>query len=243
MKAARVQVPAVINAESVRAFAQEIERDCLNESHRVILLSGRRGTFCRGMDLAALSELPAGTDLMAELEAFAACLRQIRYAAKPVVAVVDGEALAGGVGVVAACDFVIATAGSTFGLSELLFGLVPAIALPLLLERMPALGVRRWALTGRAHSAAEAQGVGLVDVVVEPQRLERAINHWVRQLSRANSAAVAKLKSLSAEAPGLGFEAALRRGVSVTAETLRDESVVGGIRGFLAGESAPWEAA
>lgn len=243
MKVARVQTPAVINGENARAFAQEIERACLNRAYRVILLTGSRGTFCRGMDLGALSDPPAGTDFTAELEAFAECLRQIRYAGKPVVAVVDGEALAGGAGIVAACDLVIATADSSFGLSELLFGLVPAIVLPLLLERMPALRVRQWALTGCAHSANDARGAGLVDVVVESRQLERAVNHWVRQLSRANSAAVARLKSLSAEARALGFESALRRGVSVTAETLREESVIGGIRGFLTGDSVPWEAA
>jgi enoyl-CoA hydratase/carnithine racemase len=246
-RTAQIQAPAVLNQESVRAFAEELERACLNQAHRVILLEGSGGTFCRGMDLAMLAKLEADTEdrpnLSAGLEEFASCLRRIRYAGKPVIAVVDGQALAGGVGIAAACDLVVATTSSSFGLSELLLGLVPAIVMPLLLERMPAQKVRLWALAAGAHSAAEAQETGLVDVVAEPRHLERTVSYWVRQLSRSDRAAVAKLKRLSAEVPALGFEAALRRGVSLTGETLRDGSVLSGIRSFLEGEAAPWEVA
>jgi enoyl-CoA hydratase/carnithine racemase len=247
MSTARIQVPLVINGESVRAFAQEFERACLNQAQRVILLAGSEGVFCRGMDLAMLAKLQAGTEgrpnLSPELEEFARCLRQIRYAGKPVIAAVDGEVLAGGVGIVSACDLVIATTHSTFGISELLFGLIPAIVMPLLFERMPAQKVRLWALAAGTHSASEAQDTGLVDVVVEPQQLERTVSSLARQLSRADQAAVAKLKSLSTEVPALGFGAALRRGVSLTSETLCEKSVLSKIRSFLDGEALPWEVA
>jgi enoyl-CoA hydratase/carnithine racemase len=245
MRTARIQVPPVINEESLRAFAQELERACLNQAHRVILLEGSEGAFCRGMDLAMLAKLQAETedrpDFLPELEEFARCLRQIRFAGKPVIAVVDGEVLAGGVGIVSACDLVIATSNSTFGLPELLFGLIPAVVLPLLFERMPAQKARLWALAAGAHSASEAQDTGLVDVVVEPEQLERIVSSWVRQLTRADRAAIAKLKSLSVEVPAIGVEAALRRGVSLTSETLREESVLSRIRSFLSDEALPWE--
>lgn len=245
--AVQIQVPAVINQKSVRAFAQELERACSNQAHRVILLEGGEGTFCRGMDLAMLAKVGADTEdhlhLAAGLEEFASSLRRIRYAGKPVMAVVDGQVLAGGVGVAAACDLVVATTNSSFGLSELVFGLVPAVIMPLLTERMPAQKVRLWALAGATHSAAEAQATGLVDVIAEPRHLERTVSYWVRQLSRSDQAAASKLKSLSAEVPALGFEAALRRGVALTGETLRDQSVLNKIRSFLEGETAPWEAA
>jgi methylglutaconyl-CoA hydratase/polyketide biosynthesis enoyl-CoA hydratase PksH len=247
METARKQVPPVINGEGVRAFARELERACSNQAHQVILLAGSEGTFCRGMDLATLANLQAETgdrpDLLPELEEFARCLRQIRYSGKPVIAVVDGEVLAGGVGIVSACDLVVATTNSSFGLSELPFGMIPAIVMPLLLERMPSHQVRLWALTAGAHSASEAQRTGLVDVVVEPTRLERTVSSWIRQLSRADHAAIAKLKTLLAEVPAIGIEAALRRGVSLTSETLREESVLSRIRSFLDGEAVPWEVA
>lgn len=246
MRATRVHVPPVINRESARVFAQEFERACLNQPDRVVLLEGSEGVFCRGMDLAMLAKLQAGTerrsDLSPELEEFAACLRRIRYAGKPVIAVVDGEALAGGVGIASACDLVVATTNSTFGLSELPFGLVPAIVMPLLFERMPAQKMRLWALAGGTHSAAEAQETGLVDVVVEPQQLANTISCWVRRLSRAEHGAVAKLKCLSAEVLALGLESALRRGVSLTCEILGKEPVLSRIRDFLESGTAPWEA-
>jgi enoyl-CoA hydratase/carnithine racemase len=247
MRTARIQAPPVINGESVRAFAQELERACSNQAHRVILLSGSEGGFCRGMDLSTLAKMEAGKescpDLSLELEEFARCLRQIRFAGKPVIAVVDGEVLAGGLGIVSACDLVVATTNSTFGLSELLFGLIPAIVLPLLFERMSAQKARLWALAAGARSASEAQATGLVDVVVEPQQLEPTVSSWVRRLLRADHAAVAKLKSLSAEVPAIGVEAALQRGVSLTGEALREEWVLSKIRSFLEGEAPPWEVA
>lgn len=246
MRTARVQVPPVINRENARVFAREFELACSNPMHRIVLLEGsKEGVFCRGMELAMLAKQQEGTehppDLSPELEEFAACLRRIRYAGKPVIAVVDGEALAGGVGIAAACDLVVATTSSTFGLSELPFGLVPAIVMPLLLERMPAQKMRLWALAAGTHSAAKAQEAGLVDVVVEQLQLGNTVSSWVRRLSRADHGAVAKLKPLSAEVPGLGLEAALRRGVSLTSETLAHKPVLMGIREFLESGSAPWE--
>jgi enoyl-CoA hydratase/carnithine racemase len=197
------------------------------------------------MDLAMLAKLQAGTeqgpDLSLELEEFAACLRRIRYAGKPVIAVVDGEVLAGGVGIVAACDLVIASTNSSFGLSELLFGLVPATVMPLLFERMTAQKMRLWALAAGTHSAAEARETGLVDVVVEPQQLGNTASCWVRRLSRADHGAVAKLKCLSAEVPALNVATALRRGVSMTSETLGHRPVLMGIGEFLESGSVPWE--
>ena len=247
MKATWVQVPPVIDGASVRAFAQEFERGCSDQASRVILLAGSNGVFCQGMNLARLTREPVGVephpDFWPELEAFAACLRQIRYAVKPVVAVVEGAALAGGVGIAAACDLVVATADSTFGLSELLFGLVPAIVLPLLLERMPAQQARLWAMAADAHSASEAQAAGLVDVVVAPLQLGHTVSRWVRRLSRTDQAAVAKLKSFSAVAVSLGFEAALARGIALTGETLAEAPALNRIRSFLDSGTAPWEVA
>jgi enoyl-CoA hydratase/carnithine racemase len=240
-----VHVPELINGESLRAFAHALECACLDQTERVILLEGSAGTFCRGMDLSMLYALQAETsgrvDLAAELEAFAACLRHIRHANKPVIGVVDGAVLAGGVGIMAACDLVIATAGSTFGLSELLFGLVPAIIWPLLLERMPAQKARRWALAACTYSASEARDAGLVDVVVAPSDLAHTVRTWVRQFSRVDQAATGQLKRLSAERPSLGLEAALRHGVLVTAEILQNESVLRGLRRFFDDGAVPWE--
>lgn len=245
MGTARVHVPALINGESLHAFVHALECACLDQAGRVILLEGSVGTFCRGMDLSMLCVLQAGTgghvDFSTELGAFATCLRHIRQAGKPVIGVVDGAVLAGGVGIIAACDLVIATAGSTFGLSELLFGLVPAIIWPLLLERMPAQKARRWVLAACTYSASEARDAGLVDVVVEPSDLARTVRAWVRQFSRVDQAAAGTLKSLSAEIPSLGLEAALRHGVLLTAETLRNESVLRVIGRFLDDGAAPWE--
>jgi enoyl-CoA hydratase/carnithine racemase len=245
MTSTRVQVPPVIHGTSLRAFAREFEHASRTDGRRVVLVEGSNGIFCRGMDLMSVAEARDGTgpppEHRAELEEFAACLLRIRRSPVPVIAIVDGEVLAGGVGIAAACDLVVATPRSTFGLSEILFGLVPAIILPLLLERMPAQKVRLWALEGLSHAASEAQKAGLIDVLAEPSEIERLVQGWVRRFSRADRDSVARLKQLSTEMPEPGLQAALRRGVRVTTETLSLDSTWRRIHAFHDGGTAPWE--
>src|SRR5438477_5999325 len=95
---------------------------------------------------------------------------------KVTLAVVDEQALGGGVGLAAVCDYVLATERATFGLPELLLGLVPATIFPILLERMPPQRARRLALLGHTQNAAQASASGLVDEVVasDPELVERA---------------------------------------------------------------------
>ena len=100
------------------------------------------------------------------VEAFARLVQAIRTIGKPVVAVVAGIALGGGVGIAAAADVVIASTRAAFGLPEALFGLVPGVVMPILLERMTPQKARWLALTGHTRSASEAQQLGLVDLVV-----------------------------------------------------------------------------
>ena len=77
----------------------------------------------------------------------------------------EGAARGGGVGLAAACDVVVASEDSSFALPELLFGLLPAVALPFLLDRISIQAIRLWALTGHSRSAAEAMADGLVDQI------------------------------------------------------------------------------
>ncbi|MCT7356887.1 enoyl-CoA hydratase-related protein [Streptomyces sp. 15-116A] len=134
--------------------AAETDQDC-----RAVVLAGRPGVFCTGMDLrGALDDDHAPQE-------FAALLRRLTLVPRVVVAEVDGQVSGGGVGLVAAADLVHATPRSSFGLPEALWGLLPCVVLPYLARRIGPGRATTMALTTRPLDAAEACARGLVDEV------------------------------------------------------------------------------
>jgi polyketide biosynthesis enoyl-CoA hydratase PksH len=145
----------------IRHALDEAERrpDC-----RIVVLAGRPGVFCTGMDLAEAVDAPEGDGGVAD---FHALLRRISTTPRVVVAEVDGQAAGGGVGLAAACDLVLATPRSTFSLPEALWGLLPCAVLPFLVRRTGFQPAYAMTLTTRPVPAAEAHRDRLVDEVCD----------------------------------------------------------------------------
>src|SRR5262245_32348786 len=115
--AIRVPVPPTIDPQSAARFAQDFNPAAADPSP-VIVLVGTENVFCRGMQPSS----PDSAELRSHLQDFAECLLRMRFAKNPVVAVVNGVAIGGGLGLAATADMVIASDDSTFGLPEALFG-------------------------------------------------------------------------------------------------------------------------
>lgn len=211
-----------------------------SERCRMLVLEGSGGTFCRGMDLDALVVDPAA-HAAAGTEQYVECLRALRSSSRVIVALVDGVALAGGVGLAAAADLVVATRRSSFGLPEAVVGLVPAMVLPLLFERMPPQKARAMALQGTAVAAEQALDWGLVDQLVEgAPELDRALRATAKQVLRLEPEAVGRLKAWCHRAAAVPVEQALTEGAALTAELAAQPERLAHIRAFLDGEPLPW---
>ena len=236
--ACRGTVPGAIDAARAEARAAAIAA-ASEATERVIVLEGGDGTFCRGMDFSAEPDSD-GEAVAAGAAWFARCLDAIHGAAKPTVAVVDGVALGGGLGLAAACDAVVASDRSTFGLPEALFGLAPAIIMPVLLERLPPQKARFLALTARTISAAEAERLGLVDRVVAPAQLDAAVRGVVRDLARPRPESAAAVKALVGGLPAAPVSEGISAGVRITSAALSRPQVRAAIAAFERGE-LPWE--
>lgn len=183
---------------------------------RYITLEGEAGAFCEGLNLERLSD-PA-EDWAAIQHSYAAVLRAVERAECPVVALVDGVALGGGLGLVAATDLVIATPRSTFGLPEVLVGLLPATALPYLAQRIGVAKARLLALDGGTVDAPAALRIGLVDEIADD--LDVAVARHARRWLRTDVRAQQEVKLASAEMNAPEAEAeALRRFAKLLAET------------------------
>jgi len=237
---APIAVPPELDARGIVTLSLAIKRAVDDAATRVLVLHGSDGVFCRGMSLAGVASSDLRDDPSEGVRAFARCLEILRLAEKPTIAVVDGEALGGGLGVAAACDVVLASTRSKFGLPELLLGLLPAVVMPVLLERMPAQKARLLALRADSVPADQARDLGLADEVVPAEELPRTVRRWVRALSRADSQAAARLKSYTTEVAGLDLVAGLGRGAGLTAALLSDDAVRETIRDFVAGGVPPW---
>jgi enoyl-CoA hydratase/carnithine racemase len=171
-------VPPTLTAASVQALIEGLPDG-------PVALRGTPGCFCRGMDL---DEGPAA------LTSFSLLLAAL--SARVSVAVVDGEALGGGVGLAAACDLVIVTQRARFGLPEVLSGLLPAVVTPWIVRRVGPAAALALSMGLVSFDAAEALRRGLADLLTDEP--EPALDAAVRRLACADPRAVRAIKRLFA---------------------------------------------
>ncbi|MFO1075997.1 MAG: enoyl-CoA hydratase/isomerase family protein [Geminicoccaceae bacterium] len=165
---------------------------------RVVLLTGAGKSFSAGADLNWMKRA-AGYDEernRADARALELMLRTLDECPKPVVALVNGAAIGGGVGLVAACDIAIAAEGAQFATSEVRLGIVPAVIAPFVVRAIGPREARRWFLTAERFGAAEARRIGLVHEVVPTDRLEERGAAMVAELLKGGPEAQAEAKRL-----------------------------------------------
>ena len=169
-----------------------------DESVRVIILAAAGRSFSAGGDLTWMRRAASyGRDEnIADGEKLAAMLRGIDLCPKPVIARVQGLALAGGTGLIACCDIAFAAEEAEFAITEVRIGLVPAVIAPYLLRAIGPRQMRRWALTAARMSAAEAQRIGLVHGIVPAAALDGVIADECQSLVQGGPAAQKAAKDL-----------------------------------------------
>jgi methylglutaconyl-CoA hydratase len=203
----------------IEALATALERADLDAEVRVVALRGAGKDFCAGADLKELLESADRTP--AENEASARRLGDlflaIRRLPKPVVAVVQGRALAGGAGLATACDLVLAGSGAQLGYPEIQRGFVPAMVMTILRRLAGERAALDLVLTGRLLGAEEARALGLVSRVVSDGDLTTESEALLRALAGASVTALALTKRLFHQLDGLGFEEGIALGARVNA--------------------------
>jgi methylglutaconyl-CoA hydratase len=147
----------------------EIERSAAH----VVLLTGAGKSFCSGMDLDELKSLLGKTheENVKDSRCTAKLFRRLYDFPKPTIAAVNGAAMAGGTGLATMCDFTLAVPDAVFGYTEVRIGFVPAIVSSILVWQVGHKAARDLLLSGRRFDAQEAFRLGLVNEVVEPERL------------------------------------------------------------------------
>jgi methylglutaconyl-CoA hydratase len=208
-----------LNAELIDLLHQELDRADLEDGVRVVVLRGAGKDFCAGADLEEL--LASANRSLAENEASALRLgtlfTRLRELPKPVVALVQGRALAGGAGLASACDLVLASSSAQFGYPEIQRGFAPAMVLALLRRIVGEKVASDLALTGRVLSADEARLVGLVTRVVAHADLEREGSAIARSLAGLSQSALGFTKRLLYQLDGMPLDEGISLGARVNA--------------------------
>ena len=180
--------------DELMAALDEIERsDAL-----VVIITGAGKAFCAGMDLEELKSLTGKShaENVQDSQRMAQIFRRLYEFPKPTVAAVNGAAIAGGTGLATMCDFTLAVSEAKFGYTEVRIGFVPAIVSSILVWQVGHKIARDLLFSGRIFDAEEAHRFGLVNEVVEPERLITRANELASQLMENSPSSVRLTKKL-----------------------------------------------
>lgn len=211
---------------------------------KAIVLSANGPAFCAGADLEYLArvstyDLETNRADSLKLVHLFKLMTEIR---KPIVASVNGPALAGGCGLATACDIVIASQEhASFGYPEVRIGFIPAIVTVLLLRRVSEGVARELILEGRTIDAAEAFRIGLISNVVPAASLAEHVAGRVRTIVERNGpVAMGLCKELLSRVPGMNVTDALEFAANMNAAARMTAECRSGISAFLRKEPPAW---
>jgi enoyl-CoA hydratase len=233
----RPEVRNAINAATARAIAAAVDELDASQELSVAVLTGSGGMFCAGMDLKAFL---VGEQPSVPGRGFAGLAEH--PPAKPIIAAVEGAAVAGGFEIALACDLIVAAENARFGLPEVQRGLVAAGGGLLRLSRhVPYHLAVEWALTGNYLSAAEARDAGLVSRITAPgEALPQAVE-LARRIARNGPLAVAATKRVLAECGDWPSAEAFTRQREITDPVRESADAREGARAFVEKRAPQWQ--
>lgn len=215
------------------------------EDVRAIVLAANGPAFCAGADLNWMKKMAGYSDEenRADAMTLATMLNTIYTCPKAVVARVQGDAYAGGCGLVAVCDIVVCADSAHFCISEAKLGLSPATISPYVIRAIGEQAARRYFITAERFDALTAQRLGLAHEVVPAETLDAAVQAITRALAENSPNAVRECKRLVHDVAGRALDDAL---IADTAERIAHmrASAEGkeGVRAFLEKRTPSWRA-
>jgi methylglutaconyl-CoA hydratase len=229
-----------LNATMIREITDAATHLATDTTVRAIVLSAIGKSFCAGGDLAWMQEQfnASRTARVFEASRLAMMLRLLDELPKLLIAVIEGPAFGGGVGIAAVCDIVLAAPETKFALTETKLGLVPATIAPFLVRRIGLANARRFALNACPFGAEEARSMGLVSEIHRHQELGTATERQLDLAVACAPGAIADAKQLFRRvATGIISQ-------SGTVETLADrwesEEARQGVEAFFLHRRPPW---
>jgi len=224
-----------LNPELVSELKDAIGMSARDPECRLILLSGAGKDFCSGADLEGLDKAAQADilDNMAGARQTAELFLMMRNHPRPIVAAVQGRALAGGCGLATACDIILAAQSAQFGYPEVNIGFVPAMVMAILRRSISEKAAFELVVTGEAVSAARARELGLIHRIYPDDQFLSEVTVYAERLASKSASAIMLSKRLLYNMDSMSFEAALEAGVEINAIARMTEDCRKGIKRFI----------
>jgi methylglutaconyl-CoA hydratase len=220
-----------------RELSAHLQAAIADDRVRVIILTHTGPVFCAGMDLKEALGADATTQGVRE---FPAILETIWTSPTPIVARLAGPARAGGVGLVAACDIVVAAHDATFAFTEVRIGVVPAVISVTVLPRLLPRPAHELLLTGETFDATRAEQVGLINRAVPAADLDTEVARYTDMLALGAPDALAATKQVLRAPPAGPMGEAFEEMLSLSARHFASEEGQEGIRAFAEKRRPAW---
>ncbi len=241
-----LQRPELHNAfddTMIAELTQALDYLATQSELRVLVLAADGRSFCAGADLNWMQRMVDYSldENRQDASAMALMYHKLAHFPLPTIAMVQGSAFGGGVGLVVACDLVIASDNVQFCLSEVKLGIIPAVICPYLIKTLGMHSTKRYALTAEAFTAAEAKRLGLVHHVVAREDLATQTHALCQQLLQNGPEALKAIKQLIWQITDLHDESPINQAsIEAIAQIRVSSEGQQGLRTFLAKEKAPW---
>jgi methylglutaconyl-CoA hydratase len=224
-----------LNDDLINLLKETLKKADQDENLRAIIIKGVGKDFCSGADLSALQKI-AESDVLENLwdaENLMELFTLIRKIKIPVIAAIQGRALAGGCGLATACDIVIASKSARFGYPEVKIGFVPAMVMVILRRNLSEKRSFELATQGFEFSSDEAEKYGLINRVFADETFEEDVKNYVSVYQKVSRSAVVLSKKLLYQMDGMNFQTALEVGAEVNTIARLTEDCQKGIARFL----------
>lgn len=238
----RPELSNALDDETIRTAIRMIDEVVARGKARVLVLAGEGKHFCAGADLNWMKRSVNFTaeENLRDARELAALFQRLADCPVPVVARVQGAAIGGGSGLVAASDIVVAADTATFGFSEVRLGLIPAVISPHVIGRIGPAPARVLFLTGRRISAPEAHRLGLVDKVVPAVEFEAAAEEIAGELLAGGVKAQGRIKQLVREVTWKEPASVLELTARAISEARTSAEAAEGMAAFLEKRRPSW---
>jgi enoyl-CoA hydratase len=233
----RNPIGPLTNGEIVHALG----RAQANPEIRAVILTGAGKVFCGGGDLAQMSGQSSPDEGEARPATLIELFTTMHAFHKPIVAMVNGHALAGGMGLVCACDLAVASADAELGTTEINLGLWPMMISAEITRSIGRKRALELMMTGRRIKAEEAERIGLVNRVVPADQLERAALELAHELARKSPTAMRLGLKAFYETQDLDYRPALEHLLGQLATVLASEDAAEGIAAFFQKRDPVWK--
>jgi methylglutaconyl-CoA hydratase len=237
--------PEKRNAISIQMIAElQAALDAIEKTHaRVVILTGMGKSFCAGIDLEYLQAIgqQSAAENQEDSKRIAKMFRKIWSYSRPLIAAVNGHALAGGCGIATLCDFTLAVPEAKFGYTEVKIGFLPAIVSVFLTRQIGEKRARDLLLTGRLIEAAEAREMGLVNEIVPAEKLMQRAHELADTVLAASPSSITRAKHLLVSAAAAGVDHDLEHAVLESARVRCTPDFKEGLAAFLEKRKPVWK--